>query len=88
MCISHVCYSGNVNLLGLSHYHSTNVAYKRMTESTLTESPTKCEIGALDDSIDFSSPASYHLNVPTSISLDSNTAYLNQVCACMQLVGY
>lgn len=46
-----------------------------MTE--LTGSPTSCEIGALDDSIDFSSPPSYHVN-PSNISIDSNTAYLNQ----------
>ena len=52
-----------------------------MTE--LTGSPTSCEIGVLDDSLDFSSPTSYHLNPSSSTAVDSNTAYLNQVCLCI-----
>lgn len=48
-----------------------------MSESPGT--PTKCtEIGASDESIDFSSPASQAAH-GLNLSLDTNTAYLNQV---------
>ncbi|XP_065904369.1 afadin- and alpha-actinin-binding protein-like isoform X2 [Dysidea avara] len=47
-----------------------------MSESAGT--PTKCtEIGALDESIDFSSPVSLSAR-GLNVSLDTNTAYLNQ----------
>ena len=48
-----------------------------MSESPGT--PSKCtEIGAFDESIDFSSPASQAAH-GLNLSLDTNTAYLNQV---------
>ena len=57
-----------------------------MSESAGT--PTKCtEIGALDESIDFSSPVSLSAR-GLNVSLDTNTAYLNQVTVYWNIIVF